>query len=203
MRVLFFLLILFLNYSCSQMRAMKREIVVDSNPKEAEVSYLTQAGQFKVLGKTPLTIEDDLIKEWQKDNEYVVIKVSKSGHVVENLFIDLNNSYKINYLAELHAIDVWNNKEMELSSTNANALAIKVQKINQQVFNKNLDSALASTEHLIEQYPKAHVFYDIKGSIMFLMGRKEESIVSYQKSLSLNPDNNDATMMLEKVRRLE
>jgi tetratricopeptide (TPR) repeat protein len=203
MRFVYLLLLLILNLSCSQMNAVKREIVIDSSVKEAEVSFLTSTGQFKVLGMTPITIEHAVINEWQKDNEYVVIKVSKSGYIVENLFIDLSTRHKVNYFAKLNAIDMWNNKNKEISSTSANALAIKVQKINQQVFNKNLDSALASTENLIEQFPKAHVFYDIKGSILFLMGRKDESIGSYEKSLSLNPENNEAKQMLEKVKRVQ
>lgn len=203
MRIVFITLCLFLSFSCSNMGAPKREITVDATPKDAEVSVLATSGQFKVLGTTPLKIDNQTIKEWQKDNEYAVIRVSKSGYVVENLFIDLNTRTKINYVANLRAVDVWNQKEKEISSANANALAKKVQKINQQVFGKNLDAALSSTEHLIEQYPKAHVFYDIKGSILFLMGKKAESIGSYEKSLSLNPDNNEAKMMLEKVRRLQ
>lgn len=203
MRIFSLLLILLLTFSCSNMGAMKREIVIDATPKDAEVSYLSSSGQFKSLGKTPLTIENEMIKEWQKEKEYAVIKVSKSGYVMENLFIDLNSRYKINYVADLRAVDVWNNKEREISSANANALAKKVQKINQQVFSKNLEAALSSTEHLIEQYPKAHVFYDIKGSILFLMGKKAESIGSYEKSLSINPDNNEAKQMLEKVRGIQ
>lgn len=185
---------------CSLTREMQREVVVTSQPSGADVSYLSASGQFKVIGKTPYTLEKSLIKEWsEQKKEYAVIKVSKSGHVVENLFIDLNGRYKISYNADLKAIDVWNNKEMEISSTIANKLATKVQQINQQVFNKNFDNALKNTEVLIDQYPKAHVFYDIKGSILFLMGNKNEAVVSYQKSLSLNPDNNEAKRMLEKV----
>lgn len=193
-------LIFFLMLGCSLTREMQREVVVTSQPSGADVSYLSASGQFKVIGKTPYTLEKSLIKEWsEQKKEYAVIKVSKSGHVVENLFIDLNGRYKISYNADLKAIDVWNNKEMEISSTIANKLATKVQQINQQVFNKNFDNALKNTEVLIDQYPKAHVFYDIKGSILFLMGNKNEAVVSYQKSLSLNPDNNEAKRMLEKV----
>lgn len=194
------LLLLTLFMSCSFSREMKREITVDSEPKQAEVSYLSASGQFKVLGKTPLTIEPALIKEWiEAKQEYAVIKVTKSGFAVENLFIDLNGRYKVAYIADLKAIDIWNNKEMEISSNAANKLAVKVQHINQQVFTKNFDSALKNTEVLIDQFPKAHVFYDIKGSILFLQGKRSEALASYQKSLSLNPDNNEAKKMLEKV----
>lgn len=182
------------------MKAMKREITVDSNPKEAEVSYLAPSGEFKLIGKTPLTIDDSIVKSWfEAKQEYAVLRVAKSGFVIENLFIDLNGRYKVAYTADLKAIDVWNNKEMEISSNAANRLAVKVQQINHQIFNKNFQEALSNSEVLIEQFPKAHVFYDMKGSILFLMGNKNEAMASYQKSLSLNPDNNEARKMIQRV----
>jgi tetratricopeptide (TPR) repeat protein len=201
MRNLFLLSLVVTTASCSFSKQMNREVVIDSSPKGADVSYLSPSGQFKVIGQTPLTVEPAIIKEWlNSKSEYAVIKVSKSGYVVENLFIDLNGRYKLAYNADLKQVDAWNNKEMEVSSNLANKLAQKVQQINQQVFNKNFDSALKDTELLIDQYPKAHVFYDIKGSILFLKGQRAEAINSYQKSLSLNPDNNEAKKMLEKVK---
>ena len=185
---------------CSLLKELKREIVITSQPAEAEVSYLAGTGEFKTLGKTPLTIDASLIKKWQDTHqEYAVVKVSKSGYVMENLFIDLKGRYKISYAADLKTIDVWNNKEMEISSTAANKLAVKVQQINQQIFSKNFPKALSSAEVLIEQFPKAHVFLDMKGSILLLMGKKSEALASYQKSLSLNPDNTDAKKMLQRI----
>lgn len=199
MRSLMFLTIFFLS-SCSLTREMKREISIDSQPKNAEVSYLSNSGQFNVIGNTPIKLEDTLIKEWIDSNqEYAVVRVSMSGYIMENLFIDLNSRYKLSYNADLKPIDIWNNKEMEISSNAANKLAVKVQHINQQVFNKNFANALKQTEVLIDQFPKAHVFYDIKGSILFLQGKRSEALASYQKSLSLNPDNSEAKKMLERV----
>lgn len=186
--------------SCSMMKSLRREITIDSTPSEAEVSYLASSGEFRVIGKTPLTIEDSVVKEWQDSKQdYAIVRVAKSGYVMENLFIDLNGRYKLSFSAQLKALDVWNNKETENSSNAANKVALKVQHINHQIFTKSFQEALTNTENLIEQFPKAHVFYDMKGSILLLMGRKNEALASYQKSLSLNPDNNEAKKMLQRV----
>lgn len=199
MRVFFIFIFLFT--SCSFMKEMKREVKINSQPLNAEVRYLTKSGEFKSVGQTPLVIEDAVIREWlDSHQEYVVIQVSKSGHAVENLIIDLSDRYKLDFTAQLKPIDVWNNKEMEMSSHTANKLAVNIQYINQQVFKKNFAEAMRSTEVMIDQYPKAHVFYDIKGSIFFLMGKRNEAQTSYQKSLSLNPDNNEAKQMLVQMK---
>ena len=197
-----FFIIFFLFSSCSFLsNKTGREINVESFPSEAEVSYFSPVTkQFKPLGKTPLKINETQIKDWLKGhNDFVVLRVSRSGYVVESLFVDLRNRYKVNYNAELWAIDLWNEKEMEVSSNAANKLAIKIQRINQQVFSKNLDGALNDAEKLIDQFPKANVFYDIKGSILMLLGRKSEALASYQKSILLNPDNNESKQMINRI----
>jgi hypothetical protein len=50
---------------------------------------------------------------------------------------------------------------------------------------------------LIDQYPKAYVFYDIKGSIQLLRGKRAKAIVSLKKSLSLNPENVQSEKLLK------
>ena len=199
-KVLIFLLII--SSGCSVFKVSKAKFQIDSNPKEAEVSYLLPSGEFKSLGKTPLDIDEKQIQEWKKGKaDFLILRVAKSGHANENLFIDLRNHYSINYMARLKPIDVWNNKEAELSSTAANKLAEKIQGINQQIFGKNLEGALKNAESLIEQFPKAHVFYDIKGSILYLMGKRQEAVASYEKSLSINPDNNEAKKIIDAVKK--
>jgi tetratricopeptide (TPR) repeat protein len=185
---------------CAWKNNIRREIAINSNPSGAQVSYLMQTGEYKNIGKTPFLVPDDIYAQWRQDGRgYVVLKVSLPGHVPENIFLNIKENYKLDYMAQLNQVDIWNNKELEVSSTAANKLALKVQRINQNVFKKQFEMALSEVEALIEQFPKAHVFYDIKGSIFFLMGRKNEAITSYESSLALQPDNNEARIMLKKV----
>jgi hypothetical protein len=203
MKRYYFYLLLLLNFcSCSVMRANKREMTITSNPVGSEVSYLTHDTQeFKVLGVTPLTVTSEQMASWSEHGQdYVALRLLKPGHVVETLLVDLTGRYNVNYQSELKPVDIWHHKEEEVSSSAANKLAMKVQKINHLIYKKDLESALTNTIGLIEQFPKAHVFYDIKGSILFLMGKKNEGMASYQKSLSLQPDNHGTQEMLDKVK---
>ena len=70
-----------------------------------------------------------------------------------------------------------------------NNIAKRVQTINSQIMKKDLTIALKETNKLLEQYPKAYIFYDIKGSIHLLKGDKKLALASLKKSLSLNPEN--------------
>jgi hypothetical protein len=201
MRHLFLTLIIALS-GCSHFIGSKREIYITSSPEGSEVSYQTQNEKgFKVLGTTPLLIDSNKISAWLKDGQdFVAIRLLKSGHMNETILVDIKARYNLKYEAELKPIDIWHNKEEEVSSAAANKLATKVQKINHLIFDKDLESALRTTEELIEQFPKAHVFFDVKGSILYLMGKNSEAMMSYQKSLNLNPENIGAQEMLEKIK---
>jgi tetratricopeptide (TPR) repeat protein len=186
---------------CSFLGSVREEIKINSSPEGAEISYASEANRdFKSIGMTPLSIGQKQIRDWKGSGlEYIALKLQKPGHASETIILDLKNRYHIKYEAELKPIDIWHNKEEEVSSSAANKLAVKIQAINQYIFDKDLGNALKTTESLIEQFPKAHVFFDIKGSILYLMGKKTEALSSYQKSLSLNPDNTSTQEMIKKV----
>lgn len=52
----------------------------------------------------------------------------------------------------------------------------------------------------LELFPNSWNVYDSYAEILLKMGRKEESIKMYQKSMELNPKNENGKMMLEKIR---
>jgi tetratricopeptide (TPR) repeat protein len=182
--------------------SFNREVEITSFPGGAEVAYFdTQTKKFRSLGQTPLVVDEKTINEWlASKQEFVGFKISKSGHIQENIFIDIKKRHKLAYQVDLKPVDIWHDKEREISSTAANRLAQRVQAINKKLLTKNFQAALSDTEILIEQFPKAHVFYDIKGSLLLLMGKEKESLASYQQSLKLNPDNLEAKTMVDKLK---
>jgi tetratricopeptide (TPR) repeat protein len=200
MRIVLTLFVLGLS-SCSFIKSGQQEISINSNPAEAEVGYLTANGDFRSLGKTPLKLDQQQLSTLKKeDKQFSSFQIKKSGHAVENLLVDVRTNNKIDYFANLKPIDAWNDKELEVSSTSANRLAQKIQMINQMVLKKEHDKALLQIDFLIQQFPKANTFYDMKGSVLLLMGKKTEATASYQKSLALNPDNVQAQRVLSKIK---
>ncbi len=190
-------LIILNSAACSLLKGKEQALSITSNPPEAEISYLTKNKEYKVLGKTPFSLSPADLKIINDENsQFAAFQIKKSGHAIETLLLDLRSSRSVEYFASLKPIDVWNNKEQEISSAAANSLARKIQQINHHVLKRDHVSALSRTEALIQQFPKASSFYDMRGSILLLMGKKSEAISSYEKSLSINPDNSEAKKVL-------
>jgi tetratricopeptide (TPR) repeat protein len=51
----------------------------------------------------------------------------------------------------------------------------------------------------LELFPESWNAYDSYGEILLKMGRKEEAVKMYQKSMVLNPDNENGKKMLEQI----
>lgn len=185
----------FFTVSCSSFKPVR----IESNPPKAKVfAYDDEQKKFIDVGVTPFILDKKKKSEIIKgDNNFVAFKVEKSGYVIEHIIYDIKTKKKMTYLLQLKEIETWSDKDAEYSSKLANDIAKKVQYLNRQILMKNLNGALEITQGLIEQYPKAYVFYDIKGSIHLLKGNKREAIVSLKKSLSINAENIESEKILK------
>lgn len=182
---------------------LPKNVVIDSDPSKALVEvYEPKLKKYIELGKTPIKVTVQSIqKKLGAKYEYIALRVSRRGHVKEHLIYDTNMREQMSYLATLTPVEVWNDKTNEMSSYMANKLTINIQRVNKEIIKKNFKNALILIIKLINEYPNAHVYYDIKGSILYLMGKRAESLTSYQKSLSINPDNYEAKNMVKKISR--
>ena len=86
------------------------------------------------------------------------------------------------------------NSEYEVDGGAFNVLGYHFLRKNQ------LTEAVGIFELLVETFPGEANAYDSLGEGYMSQGRKEEAIASYQKSLSLDPNNANARVMLEKLR---
>ncbi len=184
--VLFTFLIL---SSCASIT--KYEFSIESSPGTAELYLYSEVQKkFILLGETPFTIETSKIKKYLKEtSSFAAFRIEKKGHAIENVLYDIKSKKRFKYLVELKKIEMWSDVNAELSSKLANNIAKRVQTINSQIMQKDLAKALIQTDKLLEQYPKAYIFHDIKGSIHLLKGNKKLALASLKKSLSLNPGN--------------
>jgi hypothetical protein len=65
---------------------------------------------------------------------------------------------------------------------------------------QRLDEAVAVFELNVEAYPNAFNTHDSLGEAYIVRGDTAQAIVSYEKSLELNPQNTNAAQMLERLR---
>lgn len=182
-------------YSCAGVKTFK----VLSEPSKAKVSYFESSQKtYLPLGESPVILDKkkiESLKGFGKD--FLILRVQKSGYAVENLIIDTTTKNNIDYLLKLKPLESWANKEASSSSRLANNIARNVQNINRDILAKDLSEALKKTNKLIDQYPKANVFFDIKGSIFLLKGEENKALASFKKSLSLEPDNIETQKVIQ------
>lgn len=86
--------------------------------------------------------------------------------------------------------DVYNFKEVQLNSLGYTFLQ-----------GNNLDAAIEILKLNVEAYPNSFNVYDSLGEAYMVKGDKVNAILNYEKSLELNPDNQNAKNMLEKMRQ--
>ena len=183
--------------------AHQGSLSIKSQPAGAKVLiYKAQDKSYQEVGQTPLRIDRKILKEkGLRVGDYFSLKIIKEGHVIENLIYDHTSKEKMDYVVDLKPIEAWNSKDGEVPSYMANIIAEKLQKINRLIFNREYENALIKIEDLIEQYPKASVFYDMKGSVLLLKGEREKALGTFRKSQSLNPESIETQNIVKKLTR--
>ncbi len=66
-----------------------------------------------------------------------------------------------------------------------------------------VDTAIVFFKKNVEAYPEAFNVYDSLGEAYMAKSMKREAIVNYARSLVINPDNENAIRMLERLRNME
>ena len=73
----------------------------------------------------------------------------------------------------------------------------------QLLWRARIDDALEIFNLMVAEYPGSFNAYDSYGEALIIKGDTAMSIENYEKSLQLNPDNNNAIEMLKRMRGKE
>jgi CubicO group peptidase (beta-lactamase class C family) len=68
-------------------------------------------------------------------------------------------------------------------------------------FEQKLEDAIRVMEYTAKEYPKYWNAYDALGELYLYSGDKVQAVKNYEKSLELNPDNENAKAMLKKLKQ--
>ncbi len=102
-------------------------------------------------------------------------------------------------------IDAAIKKYHELKKTKPNDYDFRESELNtfgyQLLQNGNVDEAIKIFKVNAESFPKSFNVYDSLGEAYAAKGDKENAIKNYKKSLELNPDNENAKDMLQKLQK--
>lgn len=180
----------------------KLNVTIQSNPSKADIFILDpETGLYKKIGQTPMEITPDTeLPPGVKDSKVWGFSIQKDGHVVEHILFDRSINARFKISTKLKPFAEWIEKSDTVYADLMDRIGRSMQVVYSYIHAAKYSEALKSIEKLIENYPRAAIFYDIKGSIHLLRNEKDKAIVSYQKSLLLRPESLETKQVLEKLK---
>ena len=172
---------------------------VGSSPEGADV-YIVHQGQQPVrIGKTPMTINNQIIHS--QPGESVLLKIQKEGFSTESFLVP-----KITFSSsvELSANLVESKLPLECTQqTNiVNTVVNQVAQSQYLIQKKKFQQALQILNNLSIEHPYLSVIHDLIGNIHYLQGQLKLALDSYEKSLSLNSNNTETQRMVSKLKSI-
>ncbi len=192
--ILFILFALILG-ACSSL-----SLKVNTTPPEADVIVHTPNGSQK-LGVSPLIIKDEQL---QSLPEGFTLELSKEDHLQQTVMIEKKS---ITANGELTVkLKPLNKAEAKLNDPDVKAavesIARQVAAIQSSLLKKEFIQAEILTRNLLNNYPNFSVGWNLLGNNYYLQGKTTESLSAYQKALTLEPDNVETRIILDKINRL-
>jgi tetratricopeptide (TPR) repeat protein len=172
---------------------------VNSTPPEADVVLHTLNGTQK-LGVTPLQISDDQLRSLP---EGFTIEVSKPDFLQQKIMIEkraLSATGEVS--VKLQEIS---KAELKLNDPDVKAtiesIARQVAQIQSSLLKKEYIQAEVLTRNMLNTYPFFSVGWNLLGNNYYLQGKTMESIAAFQKALTLEPENVETRVILDRLTR--
>lgn len=193
-KILFFLVVFSL-VSCSTPSTIR----IISFPEEAEVSIVENNGTASFIGKTPLNLTENEI--YRNGNRYSQLRIRKENFSAQEIVLmksttgsDTSVNVQLQRDDSKQNIGELNQLQEKVASTIARA--------NGLIQSRQYIEAENVMNNFVEQYPSVSVGYDYLGNINYLQKRYQKALKYYNKALSLNPQNAERRLIVEKLQGL-
>lgn len=176
------------------------QFTVNSEPGQAEVVAITKDGVETKLGSTPLTLKPEDFDRMSP--EVMRIGINKVGFVKEQLFIDSKWFKKAgNVNLRLTPLANWSEAYQDHNAYKyLNDVASLTAETQASTVHGDYARAEVLAKSLITRYPKLSVGWNMLGNIYYLQKRMNDALDSYEKSLNLNPENQETRNVINKIR---
>jgi tetratricopeptide (TPR) repeat protein len=191
--IIIYILIIVTTQSCST----RKLFVMNSKQKKVKIeAYDFELNKFILLGYTPYKENEFDMHRNLFSKDIVHLKLSKPGHYGENFVLNFEGQSNIKINSYLVKSKINKKKDQLKNNDIAKNIITLTQRINNLVKKNKLNIALRETNNLIKKYPAVSILFDMQGSIHYLLGQRSRSIVSYKKSLTINPENLQTRKMM-------
>jgi tetratricopeptide (TPR) repeat protein len=189
---------------------------LSSLPEDSSVQLISNRGEIKSLGKTPLSL--DMQSLFLNASDFATLRVEKDGYFSQGFVIPrttLPANHEISVSLEKKPeikppepptpvpttpVAVELDKCTQLSKENLTRLSKGVAVVQSLLLKRDFEVAKVRLAGLIADFPYISVLYDLQGNIYYLQKNYGEAVGAYEKSLELEPENMETAFIVKKLR---
>ena len=188
-----FFTIIFILAGCSTQPVIN----ISSLPDEAEVSLKSSDGSIKSIGKTPLRTSPSSLGS----ERFSTLLISKQGYRDHNLIFGKDSdkeSYEIFVTLKPEA----ENPKLIDAQARHEKLAKLLLKAHSLTNQKKYSEAEAVLATVTVEFPFVSAGYDLLGNIAYLQRDLKKALIQYQKSLEVNPENQETRQLVNRLKSM-
>ncbi|MCB0420922.1 MAG: hypothetical protein KDD61_07995 [Bdellovibrionales bacterium] len=176
-------------------------LTIDSNEREVDISVrYVGDGEYKPLGKTPLTMEaSKVIEVAGNKGKAMVIELTKPGYMSRTVLVpNLDSGTDFNFRLQL----------TRQASERAEDIAEKNKLIDDLFESQRLvkvgryDDAIKLLDKIGEREPQLAAIFEMKAGVSFIKKDYTSSLDLYRQALRLNPGNVESLKMVQYLESL-
>ena len=178
--------------SCSSPSKLK----INSVPEGATVSVKSSDGSHRVLGKTPLEVP---IREALGSGRLNSLLVSKEGYGDYGLML-ARDATQENYDIQVLLQSKTEDPKVADSRERQEKLAKNLVQAHNLIAVKRFEEAKNLLNSIVQEFPHISVAYDLMGNLAYLQKDLRAARDYYERSLSINPENQDTRLMVDRLK---
>ena len=176
------------------------QLTVNSEPNGADVVIVSDDGREDKLGQTPLNLTPEMMERFPSNNWRM--SINKAGFVKDQLFIETKMFRELGKISvKLTPEANWKEAYQDMNAYKyLNDVSSMSAEIQAATVKGDYGRAESIANSLVTRYPKLSVGWNLLGNIYYLQKRMDKAVESYQKSLSINPDDQVTKGILDRIR---
>lgn len=175
------------------------QLIVESDPVGADVSIVNPGGARTKVGKTPVTLTS--LQAPALYSEGTQILVSKDGYRTESYLVPPTAVSSMGRVQATLSEDTVSKTCQDSISALAEATdaVAHVQKL---IYKKDYIEAERALNNYTARFAGVPVFHSLLGNVYYLQKNLDKALDSYQRSSSLQPQNQEAARMIQKIKQI-
>lgn len=177
--------------------ATSTSIKISSSPEGANVSARGSDGATRLIGKTPLKIENSELS--QSEGRITSLAVTKDGYQEQQILLGRDRG-KENYDINIRLQGQIEDPKVLDAKGRQEKLAKSMVQAHNLITGKRYDEARSLLTAVVQDYPHISVGYDLLGTLSYLQKDLKSALNYYERSLQINPENFETKQMVDRLK---